>query len=195
MANSRLQVVFVLGRPGSGKGTVCKKIEEDFGYVHFSAGELLRQERANADSPYRDLIDRHYSEGSLVSPDIMCTLLGTAVANSKSNKFIFDAFPINMHNLKAWNKSNLSKKMTLRFVLFLDCSQEVCKNRILQRGVAGSGRDDDVEEKLGNRFTRYEEETVHVVSHFRQQGLLQEVDARNLPEEVYQNVRSFFQTA
>ena len=33
-------VVFVLAPPGSGKGTQCKKIVDDFGYVHLSTGEL-----------------------------------------------------------------------------------------------------------------------------------------------------------
>jgi AAA domain len=33
-----MNVVFVLGGPGSGKGTNCTKIVEKFGYVHLSAG-------------------------------------------------------------------------------------------------------------------------------------------------------------
>ena len=32
-------VIFVLGAPGSGKGTQCQKIVENFGYVHLSAGK------------------------------------------------------------------------------------------------------------------------------------------------------------
>lgn len=37
-------VVFVCGGPGSGKGTNCTRIAEDFGFVHLSAGDLLRGE-------------------------------------------------------------------------------------------------------------------------------------------------------
>ena len=33
---NKWQVVFVLGGPGSGKGTNCSKIVENFGYVHLS---------------------------------------------------------------------------------------------------------------------------------------------------------------
>jgi hypothetical protein len=36
---SKPNVVFVLGAPGSGKGTQCSKIVEKFGYVHLSAGK------------------------------------------------------------------------------------------------------------------------------------------------------------
>ncbi len=38
-------VVFMLGGPGSGKGTQSKLLEENFKFVHLSAGDLLRAER------------------------------------------------------------------------------------------------------------------------------------------------------
>ena len=44
------QAIFVLGGPGSGKGTQCARIVEEFGYVHLSAGDLLRDEQNNPDS-------------------------------------------------------------------------------------------------------------------------------------------------
>jgi UMP-CMP kinase len=193
MDNVEFELVCVQGRPGSGKGTVCKRIAEEFGYVHLSAGELLRQERAKADSPYKDCIAEHFRQGLFVPPDITCSLLETAVEKSKSNKFLFDSFPINMNNLETWNERALSKKMKPRFVLFLDCPQEVCENRILGRGAGGSGRDDDVAEKLGKRFTRYEQ-TVQVKQHFHGQGLIRQVDASQSADKVYEEVRRYFQT-
>jgi UMP-CMP kinase len=36
--------LFLTGGPGSGKGTQCAKIVEHFGFTHFSAGDLLREE-------------------------------------------------------------------------------------------------------------------------------------------------------
>ena len=33
-----------LGGPGSGKGTQCARIVENFGFIHLSAGDLLRKE-------------------------------------------------------------------------------------------------------------------------------------------------------
>ena len=43
-------VIFVLGGPGAGKGTQCSRIVENFGHVHLSAGDLLREERAKPGS-------------------------------------------------------------------------------------------------------------------------------------------------
>ncbi len=33
-----------LGAPGSGKGTQCEKLVEEFGYTHISTGDLIRME-------------------------------------------------------------------------------------------------------------------------------------------------------
>jgi adenylate kinase family enzyme len=116
----------------------------------------------------------------------MCILLETAVEKSKSNKFLFDSFPINMDNLEVWDKRELLKKIRPSFVLFLDCPQKVCEKRILDRGAGGSGRDDDVAEKLVKRFTMYEEETVQVQKHFHGKGLLRQVDASQSADKVYE---------
>ncbi|KAG1354748.1 putative UMP-CMP kinase [Cocos nucifera] len=40
-------ITFVLGGPGSGKGTQCVKIAETFGFAHLSAGDLLRKEMSS----------------------------------------------------------------------------------------------------------------------------------------------------
>jgi UMP-CMP kinase len=53
---SYLQVVFVLGGPGAGKGTQCANIVKEFGWCHLSAGDLLREERASG-SADADLIN------------------------------------------------------------------------------------------------------------------------------------------
>jgi adenylate kinase family enzyme len=86
----------------------------------------------------------------------MCILHETDVGKSKSNKFLFDSFTVNMDRLETWNKRELSTKMKPSFVMFLDCPQKVCEKRILDRSAGGNGRDDDAPEKLEKRFTRYE---------------------------------------
>lgn len=45
-------VVFILGGPGSGKGTQSERIQNDFKFVHLSAGDLLRAERKQPGSQF-----------------------------------------------------------------------------------------------------------------------------------------------
>lgn len=40
-------MIFVLGGPGCGKGTVCEFMVSKYGMVHLSAGDLLREEVMN----------------------------------------------------------------------------------------------------------------------------------------------------
>lgn len=44
------RVIFILGGPGSGKGTQSKLIQEKYALHHMSAGDLLRDERKNEHS-------------------------------------------------------------------------------------------------------------------------------------------------
>lgn len=72
-------VVFVLGAPGSGKGTACARIVETFGYVHLSAGDLLREERNRKGSEFGELIENYIRNGQIVPVEITCSLLENAM--------------------------------------------------------------------------------------------------------------------
>lgn len=54
-------------------------ILQKFGYVHLSAGDLLREERAKSGSEYGDLIDGHIKNGTIVPVEITCRLLERAM--------------------------------------------------------------------------------------------------------------------
>ena len=58
-----------------GKGTQCVRISKTFGYVHLSAGDLLREEAAKTDSTLGQQINDHIKNGSIVPVAITCKLL------------------------------------------------------------------------------------------------------------------------
>ncbi len=58
-------IVFVLGGPGSGKGTQCIRISKEFNYFHLSAGDLLRAE-VHTGSDLGKRIDAMIKEGKIV---------------------------------------------------------------------------------------------------------------------------------
>ena len=45
LIDEKVTCFFVLGGPGCGKGTVCSHLVKKYGFVHLSAGDLLRAER------------------------------------------------------------------------------------------------------------------------------------------------------
>lgn len=79
---SKPNVVFVLGAPGSGKGTQCEKIVAKFGYVHLSAGDLLREERQRPGSEFGTMIEDFITNGKIVPVEITCSLLDNAMIKS-----------------------------------------------------------------------------------------------------------------
>lgn len=122
---SKPQVVFVLGGPGAGKGTQCSNIVSKFGFVHLSAGDLLRAERNKADSKYGELIDTHIKNGTIVPVEITCKLIQNAMEASATNRFLIDGFPRNKDNMTGWD-TTIGDRVDLLFVLFLDCPENVC---------------------------------------------------------------------
>jgi UMP-CMP kinase len=62
-----VSVIFVLGGPGVGKGTQCTNLVKDYGFVHLSAGDLLREEQNRDGSEFGELIRTYIKEGKIVS--------------------------------------------------------------------------------------------------------------------------------
>lgn len=188
------KVVFVLGGPGAGKGTQCQKIVQNFGYVHLSAGDLLREERKRPGSQFGELIETYIRDGKIVPVEITCNLLETAMNDSGKDKFLIDGFPRNQNNLEGWNKA-LSDKVQLQFVLFFDCPLEICLERCLKRGASGSGRSDDNEDSLKKRFNTYLNETKPIIDHYAKSDLVKRIDATRPEHEVFADVESIFSEA
>jgi len=193
MVGLKPDVVFVLGGPGAGKGTQCARIVEHFGYVHLSAGDLLREERATPGSAFGELIERHIRNGTIVPVEITCSLLAKAMEKSEKNKFLIDGFPRNKDNLDGWERE-MGDKVNLEFVLFFDCPQETCMSRCLNRGAAGSGRSDDNEESLKKRFQTYIGDTMPIIEHYEALKLVRKVEASQAPEKVFEDVQAVFKS-
>ena len=183
-------VVFVLGGPGSGKGTNCSKIVEEFGFVHLSAGDLLREER-NSGSELAEMINTFIAEGKIVPAEITVRLLRAAMEKSINSSFLVDGFPRDMDNLKCWENTMAGVAKVL-FLLFLDCPQEVMLARLLDRGKT-SGRNDDNEESIKKRFKTYEDSTRPIIDYFQSIGKVRTVDSHRPFDMVFTDVSLYFQ--
>ena len=187
------KVVFLLGGPGCGKGTNAIKISKKFGYVHLSAGDLLREEKSNPNSKHGELINSYMKEGKLVPPEIPTQLLKAKMEELQKvnkNKFLIDGFPRSYQNLEFWNNI-IGDYVDLQFVLFLECKDDIMIDRALKRGKK-SGRVDDNIETLRKRLDTYKKESLPVIEHFRKNGLLEEVNSNRTKKEVFDDIALIF---
>jgi UMP-CMP kinase len=87
-------IIFVLGGPGSGKGTQCAKLVKDYGFKHLSAGDLLREEQDRPGSEFGELIKKYIKEGEIVPMEVTIQLLENAITatmkEDKNDKFLID---------------------------------------------------------------------------------------------------------
>lgn len=87
-------IIFVLGGPGSGKGTQCANLVKDFGFKHLSAGDLLREEQDRPGSEFGEEIKKNIREGTIVPMEITVQLLKNAINNTieeeKKRQFLID---------------------------------------------------------------------------------------------------------
>ncbi|XP_013196225.2 UMP-CMP kinase [Amyelois transitella] len=185
------EVVFVLGAPGAGKGTQCSLISKEYGFVHLSAGDLLREERQRPGSEYGEMIEQCIRNGEIVPVEVTCSLLHKAMQKSGQTRFLVDGFPRNKDNLEGWTRE-MADKTKLLFVLFFECSKDLCTERCLGRGAAGSGRSDDNLESLMKRFNTYLNDTMPIIEHYEKQGLVRKINAEVAPDQVFEEVKKAF---
>uniref|UniRef100_A0A0K0DX59 UMP-CMP kinase n=1 Tax=Strongyloides stercoralis TaxID=6248 RepID=A0A0K0DX59_STRER len=182
-------VVFVLGPPGVGKGTLCAMIQENLGYKHLSAGELLRQERNRKGSEFGKIIDNHIKNGTIVPVEITCKLLKNAMAESEEGKsFLIDGFPRNQDNLDGWNRE-MKDCTKVRLVLNLTCSEEVSIERCLKRG---QGRSDDNLESLKKRIETFHKQTLPIIQYYKKLDIVKDIPTISTPEKVFDETKNIF---
>lgn len=206
---SKVAVVLVLGGPGVGKGTQCARLVHDYGFVHLSAGDLLRAEQARKSSLYAALIADCIKNGTIVPQQVTIALLRNAIQASLDDadaaaaaarrvgkeikegwgaghgRFLVDGFPRKLDQARTFD----TKVVASTFVLYLAAREDVMLQRLLERGKT-SGRADDNIESIRKRFRIFEDQSRPVIEYYRAQGKVIQVDATKTPDAVYDDIRS-----
>ena len=98
------KVVFLLGGPGSGKGTECQCLSEEMGerVAIVSLGDLLRQV-VERDSERGRAMRAIMEAGALLPSEwVMETLVESMEENQTKEIIVIDGFPRNLENWAAW---------------------------------------------------------------------------------------------
>ncbi|KZT58938.1 UMP-CMP kinase [Calocera cornea HHB12733] len=200
--HAKVTVIFVLGGPGAGKGTQCDKLVKDYGFVHLSAGDLLRAEQNRPGSQYGSMIREYIREGQIVPMEVTIKLLENAMRAALESpqaeeagkwkgaweggrgRFLIDGFPRKMDQAIKFDEDVCKSG----FVLFLSTTEAVLLHRLLERGKT-SGREDDNPESISKRFRTFEETSMPVVEYYRERMKVVEIDSSPPIDEVYAKIR------
>ncbi|CAL1287224.1 unnamed protein product [Larinioides sclopetarius] len=155
------------GGPGSGKGTQCERIVQKYGFTHLSTGDLLRDE-VNSGSLRGERLTDIMKKGQLVPNEEVLALLKEAMLKNLANShgFLIDGYPREVGQAAELNvffsRLQISK---CSFLLFFDVSDDVMKERLLNRGKT-SGRADDNEETIAKRILTFHNHTQPILDHY-----------------------------
>ena len=160
-----------------------------------SAGDLLRAER-DSGSENAKIINDIIVAGNIVPVEITVNLIKVAMEKNgwAAKKYLVDGFPRNEDNEAGWHRV-MGDEVDVKFVLFLDCPEEVMLDRLIKRGEAAGDarRNDDNIETAKKRFKTFIESTMPIVDLYEKVGKTRRISADADPESVYTEVKKVFE--
>lgn len=156
----------IFGPLGSGKGTQAQKIKEKYGFIHFSTGDLLRDE-IKKQTPLGKNIEMVVNSGALVSDELIEEIVKEFIKNSNNAKgIIFDGFPRTLHQAEMLDKELANNNLKINLVIKLDIPETTIKNRLKYRAQKEK-RADDNDEAINNRLQYYYQHTLPIIDYYK----------------------------
>lgn len=109
----------------------------------------------------------------------------------KENIFIIDGYPRNMDNINGWNEV-FGNSAKILCVLVLRADENICVERILERGKT-SGRTDDNREVLIKRFNTFYSESEPILEILKKDTKVIEIQS-GTKEKVFEEISKHIDT-
>lgn len=205
--------IIIFGPPGSGKGTQSDFLVKQYHFAHLSTGDLLRDEIA-AKSEIGLAAKSFIDQGKYVPDDVMNGIIDSQITKIKDN-FILDGYPRTLVQVKFLETvlQKINRKIDL--VLYLDINEKTIIERLLARLICPKCKttynqvflppkidnlcdkdktpliqrtDDSDQEKIIIRLNEYNKSTQPLVNYFKNQKILQVINANQNSEIIHQQL-------
>lgn len=192
--------IVMLGKPGSGKGTVGKMLSENLGIVHISSGELFRSYIKKAGEIGKE-IENYVSQGNLVPDELAIKLVEKRLQEVDcKDGMILDGFPRTVAQAKELDKFFKERGCKIDIAVELNLTDEDIIERIITRRVCSNvdcrevynlefkkpkqegicdvcgskliQRQDDTIETVQKRLENYYKTSAELVEYYKAQDLL-----------------------
>jgi adenylate kinase len=201
--------IVLLGAPGAGKGTQCKRIVEKYSLLHLSSGDILRQERA-AGTKLGRCAQGYMDSGELVPDEVIVEMMAGAIKKTPQTGFVLDGFPRTVNQADRLDKSLACNGKRINAVLNLKVDDRIVAERMTGRrncpqcgavyhienlrpkvegicdndGATLIQRSDDSLEVVKNRLKTYHRQTEPVVDYYKKNNTVYDIDANKDVDEV-----------
>jgi adenylate kinase len=183
-------VIVLLGPPGAGKGTQCKRLAEKYKLVHLSSGDILRSNRANGTELGKKAAE-FMDSGKLVPDQLIIEMMVGAIESAKGN-CVLDGFPRTVVQAGELDKELSRKGKKIDAIVDLVIDDGVLERRLTGRrscpacnaiyhidtlkpkvegvcdkcGKKLAQRTDDKSEVVKQRLQTYHQQTAAVVGYY-----------------------------
>lgn len=200
----------MLGAPGAGKGTQARLIAAKYGLLHISSGDLFRENIKNK-TELGELAQSFINKGELVPDEVTIQMVEDRLSREDcAEGAVLDGFPRTPPQAEALSALLEKLGCSINLVPYIKVPEDVLVERLSGRftcraqghiyhklfnppkqpgvcDIDGSElyqRKDDSAETVRNRIGVYLEQTAPLIDHYRQLGVLKEINGDRPIEDV-----------
>ena len=195
--------IILLGPPGAGKGTQSRLLEEKFGTIQVSTGDMLRA-AVKQGTPLGLEAKQIMADGKLVPDALMIRLIQDKISQPECAKgFILDGFPRTVAQAEALDSMLVANNKKLDAVIEIKVDENSLVERVAGRftcahcgegyhdkfrplkkqgacDVCGGSefirRPDDNAETMTSRLKAFHDQTAPILPYYKAKSLLKSVD-------------------